>query len=947
MYSYRTLRTWMFCSARSVRGGTLQPGWHLRSKRSRLLLEVLEDRSTPAVLTVNTVADNTTDTTVLTLREAIALLNSGGAPSALGQASLPAGWQSQIDTTNPFGTTDTIDFKIAASAVQTIFLTSQLPTVSRPVVIDGTTEADWMPNTSDAIYNAQLTVVLDGTSAGASEALLIAGGNSTVKGLQIQNFTEGGIHLLSSGNDTVVGNSIQSTGGGYGSPNDPATVLGGGGGVYVDGVSGNVIGGGTLDARNELTYDWIGIQIAGASASNNQVLGNVIGTDGSTSMPFDSSLEFGVLVLNASANTIGGTATGDGNVIADEYGAGGIELIGDGIAATGNVIQGNFLGTNAAGTAVLTIPTNPYGPYFSTWGVGLDGEVVGTQIGGTTAGAGNVIAPEQLGGIEFTILTSGLWNTPPTGTVIENNKIGVSATGTSTLTGIPSDAMGIYDGSGDTTILGNAIAGCTSGGVTLQSQFSGSGDAIEGNFIYGNAGDGIDVRTFPNTTIQGNTIYDNTGSGIKVGGTNDRIEGNSIFGNGGLAIDLDSGNYSKLGSPLFLPVVPVGTTGASLSALTLTETGSSLSYGGTLTGQSNSAYVVRFDAFDGAYYGSYYSVLTTDSSGQVTFANLTFTNPSGFPTTPGPITPNVSVIAPHSPQIGNYGQNFPVLSAATSGSSSVVTGTLNGAADTTFTVDLYANPTVSASDYYQGQYYGEGQYDLGQVTVTTDANGNASFSADVSAASLPGGVLPSGWYVSATATDPNGNTSEYSADMVTALASQTLSQYLQTALPQNLSSPAPTAIDVQAGPDQSPAGVIQAVNGLTNVTQPVTVVLDLGGGTYSTGGVAANPPANVTFVVQNGTLDPVYPALTVSGGQVSVVNCTLTTSGNAPTLLITGGSVTLSNDTVVQSSTTSAEPAVAVTGGNLNLGTATSPGNNTLSVNSSGDLVSNTSGNPI
>jgi hypothetical protein len=134
------------------------------------------------------------------------------------------------------------------------------------------------------------------------------------------------------------------------------------------------------------------------------------------------------------------------------------------------------------------------------------------------------------------------------------------------------------------------------------------------------------------------------------------------------------------------------------------------------------------------------------------------------------------------------------------------------------------------------------------------------------------------------------------------------------------------------------------VNGLTNVTQPVEIILDLGGGTYSTGGVAANPPANVTFVVQNGTLDPSNPALTVAGGQVSVQHCTLTTSGDAPTLLVTGGSVTLLNDTIDQTSTVFTDPAIALTGGTVNLG---NPGNNTISVNNKGDLVSNTTGNAI
>jgi hypothetical protein len=61
----------------------------LRTHRPRL--EYLEDRLAPATLTVNTLADNTTDTSVLTLRDAVLLVNNGGDPTALGQSSMPGG----------------------------------------------------------------------------------------------------------------------------------------------------------------------------------------------------------------------------------------------------------------------------------------------------------------------------------------------------------------------------------------------------------------------------------------------------------------------------------------------------------------------------------------------------------------------------------------------------------------------------------------------------------------------------------------------------------------------------------------------------------------------------------------------------------------------------------------------------------------------------------------
>jgi hypothetical protein len=508
-----------------------------------------------------------------------------------------------------------------------------------------------------------------------------------------------------------------------------------------------------------------------------------------------------------------------------------------------------------------------------------------------------------------------------------------------------------------------------------------SGDQIEGNSIYQNQGPGLELvfALASGNQIEANSIYQNQGPAIEVGGTGDRIEGNSIYGNldngfTGQPIDnLDQGLYPSLNNffELNYPGGPLQPTGNESFGNTLSliqnDSTSMLTYSGTLMGGlPDTRYLLALDAnsINGGYWGSYFLYVTTDSNGVATFATPPFQAPWDT-STDTPAAPSASAYVAHS--LGNYQQNYPVLAAATSGSSSVVSGTLNGQPKTTFTVDVYASRTVSPSDYYQGQYYGQGQYHLGYATVTTDVNGNASFSADFSAANLPCGILPAGWYISVTATDPGGNTSQFSADVTSAPATQSFSQYLQAALPQN--STAPAVISIEAGPDQTPATVLPAVNGLMNVTQPVKIIYDLGGGTY-TGGVAADPPANVALVVQNGTLtksggapalpitggnvttislnlDPNVSAVTVAGGQVAILDSTLTTSGNAPTLLVTGGSVTLLNDDVVQASPTGAEPAIAVTGGTLNLGTAASPGNNTLSVNSSGDLVSNTTGNPI
>ncbi|MDB6109058.1 MAG: proteinputative collagen-binding proteinCalx-beta, partial [Pedosphaera sp.] len=96
-------------------------------------------------------------------------------------------------------------------------------------------------------------------------------------------------------------------------------------------------------------------------------------------------------------------------------------------------------------------------------------------------------------------------------------------------------------------------------------------------------------------------------------------------------------------------------------------------------------------------------------------------------------------------------QNYPVLTSITaSGSSTLVRGNLNSTPNTTFQVDFYGSPTVSPSGFGEGKAY------LGSASVTTDANGKRSLYVSFAAA------IAANSYVTATATDPAGNTSEFS-----------------------------------------------------------------------------------------------------------------------------------------------------------------------------------------
>src|SRR5438270_13524 len=78
------------------------------------------------------------------------------------------------------------------------------------------------------------------------------------------------------------------------------------------------------------------------------------------------------------------------------------------------------------------------------------------------------------------------------------------------------------------------------------------------------------------------------------------------------------------------------------------------------------------------------------------------------------------------------------------------------APNTQFLVQFFASPTADPSGYGEGQTY------LGSTTVTTDGTSNAAINA-----TLSGVIVPSGYAVTATATDPLGNTSEFAKDVNT------------------------------------------------------------------------------------------------------------------------------------------------------------------------------------
>ncbi|HEY3855867.1 MAG TPA: hypothetical protein VGO67_15870 [Verrucomicrobiae bacterium] len=253
-----------------------------------------------------------------------------------------------IANANAAAGTGDITFNITGSGPHIIQPLSPLPTLTAPVTINGYSESGTALNTASATDNAKVSIALDGANAGTlADGLTITGGNSVIEGLAIYNFSGDGIVLTQNDGDSVTGNFIGVDADGNAAPN-------GKNGILISGSLNNSIGGAALGQRNLISANGgSGIGITGYNAGNNAIKGNFIGVDHSGGAL--GNMLNGALV-SASEVVIGGTNSGDGNVIAFN-GASGVSVFGttsyssefatetpqftDGVGILGNSIYGN------------------------------------------------------------------------------------------------------------------------------------------------------------------------------------------------------------------------------------------------------------------------------------------------------------------------------------------------------------------------------------------------------------------------------------------------------------------------------------------------------------------------------------------------------------------------------------------------------------------------------
>jgi hypothetical protein len=213
----------------------------------------------------------------------------------------------------------------------------------------------------------------------------VVGGTASGAGNVISGNGDDGVEI--SGN---LATDNQASGNFVGTDENGTADLGNGNdGVEISsGADDNTIGGTATGARNILSGnagDGVHI-IGGLLATGNEVLGNFIGTNATGNAALGNSGE-GVEISQAEGNTVGGTVTAARNVISSNAGDGVVIF---GTDATGNKVQGNFIGTGANGTTALG---NDDGVAISS---GND-STIGSDIGSTAGG--NLIANNQQDGV--------------------------------------------------------------------------------------------------------------------------------------------------------------------------------------------------------------------------------------------------------------------------------------------------------------------------------------------------------------------------------------------------------------------------------------------------------------------------------------------------------------------------------------------------------------------
>ena len=476
--------------------------------------------------------------------------------------------------------------------------------------ISGTiTDPDGTPGTGDEFGNKDFGIVIDGEGLGASGNTIggatadkanVVSGNGT--GIRIGNRADGnvvvgnyvgsdaagatalangiGIEILFAGSNViggarpnvvsgnagvgiviagataidnlVAGNRIGTNEAGNAPiPNEHGIVINDAPNNCIGGVIPSGAGAGTSDLCSETNGTFVGnvvsgnekfgIQIANSNAHGNRIRANVIGTDvaGATNDPdgipgtgdeLGNGWDGVAIMGGADDNVVGGDKPGHRNIISGNDGDG-VLIIGiDGNDAERNVVIGNYIGVDSAGTG-------PIGNGFR--GVHIDGHTTQNVIGGVKPNERNIISGNRSDGILIFSATAR-------GNTIKNNFVGTDAAGTTAVANVgngiylwdaPDNAVGVIE---QTSVVGNVVSGNELAGVRIEGAEA-TRNVLVGNSIgadtsrrkaLGNEEAGIEIVDAPLNVIggaasgnplaptyPGNVVSGNRGPGIRISGS--------------------------------------------------------------------------------------------------------------------------------------------------------------------------------------------------------------------------------------------------------------------------------------------------------------------------------------------------------------------------------------------------------------------------------------------
>ena len=673
---------------------------------------------------VNIATDEDIDNPFCSLREAIIAADAN------------ADYKGCIATNAGVG--DTITFDLGPGTPTINIGATQLPIITQAVTIDGGPDKVELHGPGGPLVSGRHGLTVGPTGFGTIIRNLVIN-NAADDGIQI-NADEVWVFGCYIGTDKTGMTAV---------PNQGFNVqIAGGNGNRVGGATSGDLCDGDCNVLAASSSLKAGVLID-LNATNTLVRGNFIGTDVTGTAAILPNAGWGIIDKGAGSRIggqqgtmPGGACTGDCNLISGNRRNGGV-LIDQ--AASGSVVQGNFIGTDVTGSAAIGNGVSVAD--------GIEILGAGATIGGTAPAARNVIAGNLGTGIEVRGLNA----------VIQGNYIGTDTTGTMA---VPDSGDGItLRQSGGALVgglaagAGNLISGASSNsgnGIFIADSINAQivanliGVAADGVTPLANAASGVAIAQAANNNMiggasgaSGNVIAYNGLDGVRIDGENglvrsNTVRGNPIYGNDGKGIALVNGGNDDLAAPTIDGLHPLTGTSCAQCIVDIYSDdgdqgrvfeGSTFSSDGTWT-------------FEGTPVGPNVTATNTDMSNNTSefSAPLPLASPTPTPSSTPP------------PTVTRTPSRTPTASASAT-RTQTVTGTVPATATATRTS---VPPTATATEAPTATVPADATATATEAPTATLPAGSTATATEAATATLPVGATPTAT-VAACVGDCNGN----------------------------------------------------------------------------------------------------------------------------------------------------------------------------------------------